>query len=372
MVGMIFQIIPNLGSGGAERIVADLSLGLTSRGFNLLIICLYGSENTIIENELIKNKIQIIYLNKRRGPDFRIFIKIYKLINDYRPDVVHSHLYVLRYLLPSFLLCKIPVKIHTIHNLANKEVDRVGKIFNKLSFLLGVKPVSISRKVTKSLFDVYGFKSPVLIPNGIQLNKFTNPCVSKKEWREKEKFGLNEILFVCIARFNVQKNHKNLLKSFSEHCSVFSESKLVLVGDGPLKDDLLAQATSLEIQTRVCFIGTRKDVCEILNASDVFVLASDWEGNPLSVMEAMASGLPVICTAVGGVPELIENEVTGITTLPGDTSQFARAMNLLASDNDLRLSLGEAASKYSVGSFGVDRMVDSYRSLYDKVLLDGE
>jgi glycosyltransferase involved in cell wall biosynthesis len=151
-----------------------------------------------------------------------------------------------------------------------------------------------------------------------------------------------------------------LLKAFAAISN--PKSHLVLIGDGTLLPQLRREARVVGIEERVHFLGERNDVRECLAAADVFVLASDWEGNPLSVMEAMASGLPVIATAVGGVPELIGND--GILVDPGDCSRFAENMKELLQDHERRLVLGNAARKRALDRFRVEQMVQAYELLY--------
>jgi glycosyltransferase involved in cell wall biosynthesis len=115
-------------------------------------------------------------------------------------------------------------------------------------------------------------------------------------------------------------------------------------------------------------LGKRSEVKECLAASDVFVLSSNWEGNPLAVMEAMAAGLPVIGTRAGGVPELVESGQQGILVPLGDCFGFASAMRTLLNDPDLRAAMGKAACEHATAAFNVDRMAQGYASLYKTAL----
>jgi glycosyltransferase involved in cell wall biosynthesis len=121
---------------------------------------------------------------------------------------------------------------------------------------------------------------------------------------------------------------------------------------------------SLGISESVRFLGGRADVPAILNASDIFVLASAYEGNPLSVMEAMAAGLPPVCTAVGGVPELIQHEHTGLLVPPDDESALASALQRLIENSQLRSQLGQAAREYAQRHFDIAVMVKAYERFY--------
>jgi glycosyltransferase involved in cell wall biosynthesis len=129
------------------------------------------------------------------------------------------------------------------------------------------------------------------------------------------------------------------------------------------------QANGLE--GRVHVLGRRDNVRECLAASDVFVLSSNWEGNPLAVMEAMAAGLPVISTAVGGVPELVRSGEHGILVPPGDQRAFTEAMQLLCDDSEKRAAMGSAARSFALDAFRVERMVEGYITVYRAALKAG-
>ena len=145
-------------------------------------------------------------------------------------------------------------------------------------------------------------------------------------------------------------------------------AKLLLAGDGSLRSQLEAQAVALGVTPQVRFLGRRDDIPQMLAASDVFVLASLWEGNPLSVMEALAAGLPAVVTAVGGVPELVANEIEGLVVPAGDPLAFSAAMVRVASNPTMRRAMGIAATKRAVTEFDDRNMVEAYESLYDELL----
>jgi glycosyltransferase involved in cell wall biosynthesis len=136
------------------------------------------------------------------------------------------------------------------------------------------------------------------------------------------------------------------------------------VGTGELRADLERQADTLGLQEKVRLLGGRSDVPEILNTADVFVLSSDWEGSPLSVMEAMAAGKPVICTAVGGVPELVEDGRFGLLVPQRDAEALAKAMEYMLEDSGARRSMGRASARRAIERFDLKVMTEAYEDLY--------
>jgi len=231
-----------------------------------------------------------------------------------------------------------------------------------------VHPVVIAEAAATSFEQVYRTSRPPLIRNGIDVARYSAAAASRDAWRADNGFSSEDLLFLCVARFYLQKNHKTLLEAFASGPARIPNAKLVLAGDGGLRDEIGRQVRDLGIAGKVHFLGRRADIPEVLAACDVFALASLWEGNPLSVMEAMAAGLPVVVTAVGGVPELVASETQGILVPPGDPQALSTALLRLATDPAMRRAMGLAAAKRAQSEFDDRNMVEAYESLYDELL----
>jgi glycosyltransferase involved in cell wall biosynthesis len=142
----------------------------------------------------------------------------------------------------------------------------------------------------------------------------------------------------------------------------------VLVGEGELRANLEEQAKKLNVAGKVHFLGLRSDIPDVLGAMDAFVLSSDYEGNPLSVLEAMASGLPIVSTAVGGVPKLFEGGNEGFLLAPGDCQGLAKSMNSLLKYEAAREFMGAAAATRAGKNYDVANMVHAYEGVYEDLL----
>jgi glycosyltransferase involved in cell wall biosynthesis len=355
----ILHILPRLTVSGAEKMAACLMISL-SRSHDVGAISLYPSANSTIESDLSEAGIPVWHLGKRAGFDPAMFLAIDKVLRTFRPDVVHTHLSVLRYAMPGLVLRRVPLIVHTVHNMAEHEVDRFGRLVHRFAFRWNVLPVGISRVIGRSIEEVYGTQCRAMIPNGIPVKEYGCSPVAREAWRAKQAFNDDSILFMFVGRLDPQKNPLMLINAF-RHISD-TRSHLVLIGDGLLLPDCRQLARANGLSHRVHFLGERYDIAEALSAADVFVLASDWEGNPLSVMEAMASGLPVIATAVGGVPELIED--IGVLVNPGDCVQFSNEMQRLLQDPSARAAMGCAARARAFACFRAEQMIDAYETLY--------
>jgi len=262
----------------------------------------------------------------------------------------------------------VPAMVHTVHNLAEREVDRPGIWLHRLAFRRGVVPVAIGQEVAASISRVYGIRGFPSINYGIPVEVYGSPRVAREVWRRREGFAPEDIIFVCVAHLKTQKNHRLLLEAFAKGAAAHPRAHLLLVGRGEQETRLKKQVEALGLCRRVRFMGLRPDIAEVLAASDVFVLSSDWEGNPLAIMEAMSAGKPVISTAVGGVPELIKNGSSGLLVPQANSEAFARAVNRLATNPQMRRAMGTVAAKCATERFGVETMTEAYEELYEAML----
>ena len=357
-----------LGPGGAERVAVDIVRGLNRQRFEAAVISIWRRVGCELESFLDNCGVRVEYLGKGWGFDGRTYHKLHRVLREHHPDIVHTHLQVLRYALPSLILLKPAAVVHTVHNLAEHEIEARARCIQRYALNHGIVPVAVSEEVADSLKELYGIRQCRVISNGIATNRYGNPQTTRSEWREKEGFRDDQTLFVCVARFAEQKNHALLLKAFAQGPSFDPNAHLILVGEGVLREQLGEQARNLGLDGQIHFLGLRTDIPDVLAAMDVFVLSSDWEGNPLSMMEAMASGLPIVSTAVGGVPDLIANGRAGLLVPPRDVNGLSGAMTFLLHDQESRRSMAAAAAQRAKENFDVSKMVRAYEQLYENLI----
>jgi glycosyltransferase involved in cell wall biosynthesis len=265
------------------------------------------------------------------------------------------------------LFRRVPAMVHTVHNLAEREVGRYERWVHRLAFRRGVLPVAIAREVADSIRRVYGIDDSPLIPNGIPVDAFRSPSIDREGWRNKEGFAPTDVLFVCVAGLRPQKNHALLVEAFRRGPASDPRAHLLFAGAGTLEAELERRIVASGLQGRVHLLGQRSDVPETLNAADVFVLGSDYEGNPLAVLEAMAAGKPVVSTAVGGVPELVGGGC-GLLVAPRDARALSEAMGYMLENAGARLSMGEASAARALERFELGVMREAYERLYKKLV----
>jgi glycosyltransferase involved in cell wall biosynthesis len=363
----LLQVIPSFGCGGAERMVVNLMTHLDRERFAVAAISLAGPEGSVLEQKLAENKLQVAYLGKRAGFDMRMPHRIRNVVRKFRPHVVHSHL-CLHYVFPSLIGCRDLLHISTVHLPADGLHKMLMRPFGQLAFRQGVIPVAVSREVARWVKHFQAVTNCLVIPNGIPICDYRHPSVSRQAWRKEHGFSDADVLFVCVARLEKQKNHALLLNAFAHSFQPSGPGHLVLAGDGTCRQELELQVRELRLEHKIHFLGRRSDIPELLGASDVFVLPSQNEGNPLSLMEAMAAGLPVVATAVGGVPELLEDHKSGFLVAPGDWEAMGGAMLRLLENIEMRRTMAAFAVQQAVEIFSATHMAQEYMALYERSL----
>jgi glycosyltransferase involved in cell wall biosynthesis len=237
---------------------------------------------------------------------------------------------------------------------------------NGLAFRLGVRPVAISVGLQADVQRTYGTGSVAMVPNGIPTQRFQHSEEARIKVRESLQVRPGDVLLIAIGSLWPVKNHADLIRAMAGLSKTHSNLKLILAGVGILQDELVRLRDELNLGDSVKFLGVRQDVEDLLSGADVFVMPSLAEGNPLSLMEAMASGLPVVASAVGGIPDLIDDGVNGYLVKPRDVDQLSEAIGRLAADEDLRRGIGARNSEKAVREFDIGLMADRYWELYLK------
>lgn len=350
----IVQVMPDFGLAGAETMVENLSCGLAAEGCDVLVISFFDLHTAITER--IENRgIKIKYLGKKRGFDPSIISKMRKIIKAYQPDVIHTHRYVLPYAFLASMGFKAK-RVHTVHNVAQKEQTKVGKNINRVLFrYFNVVPVALSKEIQRTIQEVYGLpdnRIPVVF-NGIDLSR----CIVKESYARKDTFTV-----LHIGRFMDVKNHELLLRSFARFKGQHSDARLQLLGDGELKENMMQLAGQLNITDAVEFAGLQSNVYPWLHNADVFILPSKFEGMQMTLIEAMGTGLPIIASNVGGIPDMLSSQKEALLIEPKE-EKIIEALEMVYSDAKKREYWGRNALQRS-SLFSSQAMARKYLQLY--------
>lgn len=351
----IIQIIPLLDLAGAETMCENLTNSLIKLGHEVTVISLYDYHSVVTER-MEKNGIKIIYLNKKSGLDLSLTFKLVKIFKEYKPDVVHSHLYAGKYAQVAASICGIKGRIYTIHSIATKEAGKLNRMFNRFLFKhCNVIPVSLSREVQNSVIDEYGIdvKDTPVVLNGVPLDN----CHRKHDYSSNKKI-------LHVGRFSPVKNHETLVKAVTAIVKRGYDVELCLYGQGELEESIKELVKNLHMEKNIFFCGLTDDVYSVMQKCDIFVLPSIYEGIPMTLIEAMGTGMPILASNVGGIPDMIENEKSGLLCEPTVKGVVTGLERLISSEEDRKIYGHNAVS--SSEKFSADKMAKDYYEIYLK------
>lgn len=285
-----------------------------------------------------------------------------------RPHIVHTFLLTASlYGRAAAMLAGVPVVVGTEVNIYTRK--RKSHIAAERLLMRGTDCVIASAEAVRE-FYVEQVHAPAdrvrVIYNAVDWSALESP-VPRAVWRQDAGLPAGACVVTIIARLTEQKAHRVLFEALAS-TPALSETHLLVVGDGELRHDLRGRAETLGIVDRTHFAGARRDLGNVLAASDIFVMPSYWEGLPLSLVLAMGAGLPVVASAVAGIPEVVEHGSRGLLVPPGDAAALGAALAQLVTDPQLGGRIGRAAQAFVRPRFGADTYVDSVASLYDSLL----
>ena len=350
----IMQIMPDFGLAGAEIMCENLTLELIKAGHDVTVVSMYDYHSAITER-LENAGIKVIYLNKELGLDFSMIPKMKKVFKEIKPDVIHSHRNCPQYAVPAAIMAGVKHRVHTVHNVADKENGKLARIANKFFFKhCHMIPVALSERIRDTIVKEYqiGEKEIPVIFNGIDLSK----SVIKNDYSINGNFKI-----LHIGRFSEQKNHIGLLKAFKLFHNKHSDSELWLIGDGEKKLEIEKYVNENDLASSVKFLGLQNSVYGFLHDADIFTLPSNYEGIPMTLIEAMGTGLPIVATAVGGVPDMLDENSAILTA--NDIVEVADAFENYYLDNELRRIHGKKAQRRSE-MFSSAATAEEYSHIY--------
>lgn len=352
----VFLCIPTLRMGGAEKFVVDLATTIDKEEFDVCVVVTYGLNDNKYKEKLKNSNIKIINVAHGTNRLWTIF-ELIKLFFREKPDVVHANIGSLQYILLPAVLCGVKKKLFTVHSMAYRIAGGcMKKIYNLAFHYLGFKPVGISKIVAESIVQEYGLQSELVttVNNGIDIQRFA-PAVSSTN---------GEVTFINVGTLYYIKNHKYLIECFYEVHKANPKTKLIIVGDGELREELDGLIRKLNLENAVSLVGNQNDVALYLKRSDIYVSSSLVEGLPLSVLEGMACGLPVIANKVGGIPDIVNEGKNGLLIKLDDRKAFIEAMLSLANDNFKRKSYGKKSRDIVCSQWSLEQCVKGYEKLY--------
>lgn len=358
----ILIVITGLGTGGAERLVSAMSDRFVRNGHEVMLVSLLdGLELVPADGRVV---VKSLSMRRTLFDVWPVLRRLRRVIREFRPDVVNSHLFHANILIRLLRLgTPMPRLVTSAHN------TKEGARWRMWAYRLTGGLADISTNVSEesvTAFVGHGAVRPgrmIAIPNGIDTDRF----YFEGEWRRRLRRELNvdesTPMLLAVGRLSEQKDYPNLLHSFADLLKAHAEARLFVVGEGPLRGDLVALAQLLGIENKVAFLGLRQDVRELMSACDVYVMSSAWEGLPMVLLEAMACERVVTATDCGGNRSLVGE--SGLIVPPHDsaalTAALVRALDLPYEE---RQRLGATARERVQDCFSLAAMADRYLAVY--------
>jgi len=374
-VPLIVHVIYQLAVGGLENGLVNVINRMPEDQYRHVIISL--NDYTDFRNRIKNPNVEVHVLQKRPGKDLRLYGKLLRLFRRLKPDIVHTrNLSTLEAQLPA-LLAGVPHRIHGEHGRDIHDLDGTSKKYQLLRRLfrpLIHRYIALSLDLKRYLQEKVGVPEPKIshICNGVDTEKFTPASAQARAVLPGNYFGADKIVIGTVGRMEAVKDQITLVHAFvrlvKEYPRGRESLRLVMVGDGALREPARSILEAAGLAQVAWLPGEREDVPELLRAMDVFVLPSLAEGISNTILEAMASGLPIVATDVGGNHELVEQDTTGFLVPRGDPAALADAIRVYVDDPDLRRRHGAGARKRSVDEFSIDTMVQRYQDIYDELL----
>ena len=364
----VLHVIDRLGVGGTEHGLVKVIQGLGISEFEHRVCAIRSLDESWARANQLEAHAELIG-QVGEGRQFLIG-RLAQVMRSFRPHIVHSRNWGAIEAIPAARLAGIPVAIHSEHGY---EVEMAAglplrrRVLRKMAYAMAdaVFTVTEELRAYHARQAWTSVKRIRVLPNGVDITRFAPRTVERVETRKR--LGLPSECFVVgtIGRVVKIKDHLTLLRSAEQLAGGEIPIHVLIGGTGP---ELVAlqevAASSQNLAGRVTFLGSIDDTPEVLNAMDVFVLPSLNEGMSNTLLEAMASGLPVVATRVGGNPELVEENSSGWLFPPGDIRELASRLEQLGIDSTLRRKLGKGARARAVSQFSLEGMVARYRELY--------
>lgn len=357
----VVQLIENLNIGGLERVAIDLGAAQVREGFVSSIYCLF--EPGELAPQAAAAGIGLRALRKKPGFTIESVRALSRWLQEDCIDLVHTHNSVVHhYAVLAAKLAGVRHIVNTRHGLGIVHTSSRQELYYRAVLPLTDAVVCVSENARRFFITHRGVpeKKCRVILNGIPTSHFVLHSASPGSRLPVVRFG-------TVGRLTEAKAHSVLLDAFARVRRENRHVELKVFGDGSLKAELRAKAVSLDLDPDQIFPGATHDTAAALQDMDVFVLSSITEGLPVSVLEAMAAGLPVVATSVGGVPEVVKDGLTGWLCAAGDAGSLAAAMSMAANSTKLA-EMGRRAQLEAESRFTVERMEREYRALYNQII----
>jgi L-malate glycosyltransferase len=346
--------------GGAETFICNAAPRLRKLGWDLRLITL--SNGGILVDQLRAESVPVLELGFNKTNSIHILLHLLSLWRNEKPWILHTHLYHAGII--GRLLGKISgIQTIFVHQQGPEFFrSRFRSFLDKHTATMVTQYVVTGEFVKQILQNREQVQSQKIsiIPNGIITRLYDPPKTWPKDW---PAIAQSPVLGT-VGRLSPEKGHLLFLEALAILRHDGANFQAIMIGDGNLKEELLQKTKFLHLEERVFWVGAQTNIPDWLSLLDVFVLPSQWEGISLALLEAMASGVPVVATSVGGTPEVLKNGVNGLLVPPSDPQALAAAIQKLLENSSLRRELGQSGKIHCQNNYDIDMIVKKIDSLY--------
>jgi len=374
----VLHLIPGFQCNGPSMVILNLVKNLDPARYHVVICSMYEPDQ-LMTQELRSIGVSTINLKMESFFDIRAIPKLIRILREDKIDILHTHCF--RADLYGRILGRIldiPVIVSTIHNTHvtmfkndyNRLVATMATWLNRYSAQLAHGLIAISEEVRRHIIEeekIHHRYIPVIY-NGIEIAPFLKQQHKEKTLRSQLGLHSNYYLVGTVSALYPRKGLRYLIEAALHIFPRYPNTRFLIIGDGPLRNTLEEQIASLGLQDKILLMGHRRDVVQLLSILDVFVLSSLSEGVPIAILEAMASGKPVVATYVGGVPEIVQEGITGLLVPPKDAEALANAIAVFIQRPELGTMMGGAGQKRVIEKFSAATMAMEYEKVYRKLL----
>lgn len=368
---LVVHLLYRLDVGGLETLLIDCINRMPAERYRHAVICL--TDYTAFAQKITRPGVEIYSLHKAPGLSPGTHVALWKLLRKLRPSVLHTYnLAAIEY---HFLaaLAGVPLRIHAEHGRDASDPDGTNKKHNTLRRWL--RPlihrfVPVSADLQGWLKSVIGVpeRKNTLVPNGVDTDHFA-PAPAGVGVIKGRHFPRSCFVIGTVGRVQDVKNHRGLVQAFirlREKLPTHRERlRLVIIGDGPCLPAVRQQVADAGLDDLVWLPGARSDIRDVMRTFSVFALSSIAEGTPVTILEAMATGLPIVATRVGGIPEVVQHGRTGMLAPASDADALADALAFYVEQPALLAEHGLASRRTAEARFSIDATVAAYLDLYD-------
>ena len=363
----VLWLTKGLGRGGVERLIASSIRHFDSDRFDVEVAYVLPWKDALV-TEIADAGVAVHCVGGRGWSKVLWPLRLRRIARERRYDIIHTHM-PLSAAIARIALGRRPRFVHTEHNVWERH-RRSSRWANSLTFGRNDAVVAVSASVAQSIHPASraAHTPPVeVLLHGINLNEIKN--LSADRARARAALGLDptDLVIGTVGNFTRKKNQQMMLHAAAILAERLPNIRLVLIGTGPLEESLRRLAARLGIEDRTIFTGSREDVLELLPGFDAFCLSSQFEGLSIALVEAMATGIPCVATAVGGIPEVIEDGVSGLLVPAGATVQFADTLEQVLRDETLKAGLSNAG-RARAAAFDIARAARRLQAIYEEMM----